>query len=215
MVGAQRAVGGGAELRRLLGGDGGSPGVGGPDTPLGAWALWGSLGPDAAWPAWRALLARGLEGGPAGRGTWDGPSLPPAAAPEAGLLLCGLAYGLLGLDPDAPSGRLRLAPRLPSHLSAFLARHIRVGESEMELRYEREGTLHTLRLEPTRGRVPATVVLEPSLPAGALAAAWVDGVPADLDVSATGSRARFKVQLVVDAPRTVEVEAKAERAPRG
>jgi len=100
-------------------------------------------------------------------------------------------------------------------LSAFLARHIRVGESEMEVRYEREGTLHTLRLEPTRGRVPATVALEPSVPAGAVAAAWVDGVPADLDVSATGSRARFKVQLVLDAPRTVEVEAEAEAAPRG
>lgn len=194
MAGGAHSTGTAAELRRLLGVDG------------------PSHDPGAAWSSWRTLLEQGLDGGPAGRGTWDDSGRPPGAAPEAGLLLCGLAHGLLGLAPDGPSGRIRVAPAFPSHLSAFLARHVRVGESDMDLRYERQGPVHTLHLEPTRGRVPATVVLEPSLLAGTVSGVRVDGAPADLDVSSRGPRTRLKVQLVLDAPRSVEVETEG-RAP--
>jgi hypothetical protein len=127
------------------------------------------------------------------------------------MLLCGLAHGLLGLAPDAPSGRIRIAPSFPTHLSAFHARGIRVGEAELDLRYEREGRTHRLRLEPTRGRVPVTVVLEPSVPGATPGAtpgeARVDGVRAELEATAAGARTRFSVQLVLDAPRTVELDA--------
>jgi hypothetical protein len=189
-----------------------------PDTPLGAWALWTARDPDAAWTAWRSLLGRGLAGGAGGRGTWDAAARPPGAAPEAGILLCGLAHGLLGLTPDAPSGRIRIAPSFPDHVSAFRAAGIRVGDAELALGFEREGRTHRLRLEPTRGRAPVTVVLEPSVPGPAPGAppgeARVDGVRADLVAVAAGSRTRFRVQLVLDAPRTVELDVEPARAPQ-
>ena len=204
---------GGEALRRLLWAVAPSPGLSRADTALGAWALWGSPDPDAAWSAWRSLLGRGLEGGPGGRGTWDAPHRPPGATPEAGIILCAFAHGLLGLVPDAPSGRIRIAPSLPGHLSAFHARGMRVGETDIEMRYEREGLLHRFRLEPTRGRVPVTAVFEPALPVASLEGARVDGTRADLHAVAVGSRVRCSVQLVLDAPRTVEMEA-GEAPPR-
>ncbi|MHB1193522.1 MAG: hypothetical protein ACYC6F_10795 [Longimicrobiales bacterium] len=201
---------GAVALGRLLSLSAPLPAPAEPDTPLGTWALWTAPDPDAAWTAWRSLLGRGLAGGVGGRGTWDAPTRPPGAAPEAGILLCGLAHGLLGLTPDAPSGRIRIAPSFPTHVSAFRASGIRVGEAALEFRYEREDRTHRLRLDPTRGRVPVTVVLEPSVPGAAHGAApveaRVDGVRAELDAAAVGTRTRFRVQLVLDAPRTVELD---------
>ncbi|HSW28765.1 MAG TPA: hypothetical protein VLH75_04630 [Longimicrobiales bacterium] len=205
---------GGEALGRLLSLSAPLPAPPEPDTPLGAWALWAAPDPDAAWTAWRSLLGRGPAGGAGGRGTWDVATRPPGAAAEAGILLCGLAHGLLGLAPDAPSGRIRIAPSFPTHVSAFRAGGIGVGEAELELRYEREGRTHRLRLEPTRGRAPVTVVLAPSVSGEAPGVARVDGVPAELDAVAMGTRIRFSVQLVLDAPRTVEVDVEPARAPR-
>jgi hypothetical protein len=106
-----------------------------------------------------------------------------------------------------------VAPTVPSHLSAFRARGIRVGDADVELDYRREGRHHELRLEPIRGRVPITVVLEPSLSAASPVAVRVDGRPAELDASASGSRTRFRVQLVLDSPRTVEMVAEPVTPP--
>jgi hypothetical protein len=215
MAGGPRPAPGADALGRLLAADGQPAPPSSQDDFLGAWALWGSPDPDAAWTAWRVLVARGLQGGTGPRGTWDAPAHPPGAAPEAGLLLCGFAHGLLGLTPDAPSGRIRIAPVLPSRLSAFVARGIRVGDASVEMCYRREGWLHTLRLEPLQGRVPVTVVLEPSLPVAPPWAVRVDGEAAALDAVGSEGRTRFRVQLVLDAPRTVEVEARPEAHPGG
>jgi hypothetical protein len=92
---------------------------------------------------------------------------------------------------------------------------MRVGETYVEMRYERDGPLHRFRLEPIRGRVPVTAVFEPALPVASLAAARVDGTRADLDTVAVGARIRCRVQLVLDAPRTVEVEAGEAPPPQG
>ncbi len=220
MAGSPRSGEGAEALDRLLSASGPLPAAAPePDTPLGAWALWAAPDPDAAWTSWRSLLGRGLSGGLGGearcRGAWDVPTHPPGAAPEAGILLCGLAHGLLGLAPDAPSGRIRVAPSLPTHMSAFRAEGIRVGEADLDVTYEREGNTHRLRLEPTRGRVPVTVVLEPSLAGASLRAARVDGSRAELNAAATASRIRARVQLVLDAPRTVEMDVDPAPPPQG
>ncbi|GMV06398.1 MAG: hypothetical protein AMXMBFR53_26740 [Gemmatimonadota bacterium] len=208
MVGGGGAPGGAGLLRGLLAGTlaGPAPAHTAGDTPLGCWLRMAAGDPDGGYAAWRGLLGRGLSGEPHGRGCWDPPAGPPGPAPGAALLLCGLAQGLLGLDADAPSGRLRVAPALPRHLTAFTGRGIRVGESRLTLRYEREGRLHRLTLEPTRGRVPPLVILEPSLPCAGVAATRVDGAPADLDTRGEGARTRVRVQIPLDGVRTLEVE---------
>jgi hypothetical protein len=163
--------------------------------------------PDGAWTSWRATLARGMAGGATGRGAWDPLSPPPGPAPEAGRLLCALAHGFLGLAPDAPSARIRIAPAFPSHVTAFAAAGIRVGDAAFSFRYERVGRRHRFTLEPARGRTPITAVLEPSLPAAGIASARVDEAPAELDWAVSGRRTRTRVQIVLDAPRTLEIDA--------
>ena len=207
MVGDPAREDASALLRRLLVGPGGSPPrvVATEGTPFEAWARWAADDPTGAYAVWRGHSGLGLASGKAGRGTWDPPSHPPGAPPGAGILLCGLAHGLLGLVPDAPSGRIRVAPALPAHLTSFEVRGIRVGETRFTLRFQRKGRTHGFELEPTRGRVPAMVVFEPSFPGTRVAEARVDGVRADLEARSTGSRTRVAVQIPLDAPRSLEV----------
>lgn len=189
-----------------------------PPPPL-PWTPWSDGDPDRAWTAWRTTLAAGLEGGgPWGLGTWGRGGLdgagdprrdgdPPDPGAGAGLLLCGFAHGLLGVAPDAPSHRIRIAPALPGHLTGFSVRGIRVGDVRLALEYRREATVHRFTLEPTGGRVPAMVVLEPSVPAPTVGSVRVDGTPAQLDVTPRRGRSVVRVQLPLDAPRRLEIEA--------
>jgi len=179
--------------------------VGRPPEPLAAWAALAGGRSDEGWSAWRRALAHGLEAGPAGRGTWDpGPERDEAGAPGAGLLLTTLVHGVLGITPDAPTGRLRVAPALPTHVRSFVVRNVRVAEARVELEYRREGGVHRFRLEPLGGRVPVMAVLEPSLPFRP-ATTRVDGRTAELEVTTEGTRCRVAVQLPLDATRTLEV----------
>lgn len=195
------------------------PMMGSQPLPSLPWTPWSDGDPDQAWAAWRASLATGLEGrGPWGRGTWGWEGLdgdgdprhdgdPPGSGAGAGRLLCDFAHGLLGAAPDAPSHRIRIAPALPGHLTGFSFRGIRVGDVRLALEYRREGTVHRFTLEPTDGRVPAMVVLEPSVPTPRVGAVRVDGAPAPLDVTSRGGRSVVRVQLPLDAPRCLEIEA--------
>jgi hypothetical protein len=179
----------------------------GPPPPaLAAWTAFAEGRSDEGWAAWRRSLSAGMSAGPAGRGTLD-PSPDEgegAAAPAAALLLATLVHGLLGVDVDAPAGRLRLAPAFPPHVRSFSARNLRVAEARIALAYERGDGVHRFRLEPVGGRVPVMAVLEPSLP-GRVGSVRVDGRPADLEVSDQGARTRVAVQLPLDATRTLEI----------
>lgn len=177
-----------------------------PGTPLEAWARCAGGDAEGGYAAWRAQVGSGLAGGHGGRGTWDTPSRPPGSAPGAGILLCGLAQGLLGLSPDAPSGRIRVAPALPRQVRAFEARGIRVGDARITLRYERDGRTHRFVLDPTRGRIPPMVLLEPSVPCAGLGGVRVDGATAGLDTGAESGRTRVRVQLHLDSVRTLDVD---------
>jgi len=161
--------------------------------------------PDAAWSRWRDRLTRGLQDGVAGLGTWDRPGPQATAArPVTSAVLLTLAHGVLGLSPDALAGRIRVAPRFPSHLRAFSAHGIPVGASRIALRFERDGGVHRYTLEPTRASVPPLAVFEPAV-SGPVSEVRIDGAPADLDPRAHGSRTVIPMSLPLDATRTVEI----------
>lgn len=207
MAGGSPPTGPGGVLRRLVEGGTVSPLPPFPSyASLGCWAAWVAGDPDGAYTAWRGLLGRGLAGGLHGRGCWDPPTTPPGGGATAAVLLCGLSHGLLGLTPDAPSGRIRVAPAFPAHLTSFVARGIRVGEARFTLRFQRDGSAWRLALEPTRGRVPPMVILEPLVPFRLLRETRVDGAPAALDAQREGAGTRVRVQIPLDGPRTLDVD---------
>jgi len=160
-----------------------------------------------AYGAWRRSITNGLSDGPGGRGTWDHAG---GGAPTAGALVCGLMHGLLGWDPDAPVGRLTLAPILPSHLTAFAIHNIQVGDARVSLEYRREGRHHTYLLTPTAGRVPPMLIFGPRIVATGVAEVLLDGLPAELNVRQTRDRAAVSVQIPLDGPRTLRLTAAEE-----
>jgi hypothetical protein len=172
---------------------------------LGGWTQLRTGDIEEGYRTWRDALTTGLLGGPSGRGSWDPEGI---GAPGAGQVLCALAYGILGLAPDAPSGRIHIAPSFPAHLSAFMARGIRLGDARIDLDYRREGGRHRFGLSPTEGRVPVTVIFEPSLIGERPGTTYIDGQPTDLALVSEGDRLRFGIQLPLDGRRTVEVEGK-------
>ncbi|MGB1658487.1 MAG: hypothetical protein ACPHO4_14200, partial [Longimicrobiales bacterium] len=108
----------------------------------------------------------------------------------------------LGLSPDAPVGRLRLAPRMPTHLTSFVAAGIRIGDGTIRMTYERAGNAVLYSLEPERIGVPPLLVFEPSVHS-AVAAVTVDGRVAELDMRSDGGRTIVPVQLPLDGVRTL------------
>lgn len=133
--------------------------------------------------------------------------------------------GLVGAEPDAVRGRLVLRPRLTG-LSELEVRGLVVGEAAVDVTWERRGTGHHLEVSQGRGAAPLQLVLEPEVEGLAVAGVQVDGRAADLDVQQVGrtrkgraqrigagatgasheTRWRVPVQLVLDRPRTLDVE---------
>ena len=165
-----------------------------------AWAEFAAGRSDAATRAWlrgvEALLAHGC-----------------ASTMEAAAVVNGFVYGLLGAEPDAVKGRLRLRPQLPASWDRLEVRHFRMGDAVIALTCARDGDRHAFRLEQEEGAVPVTVVFEPMLPAPRLAAARVDGVDAELDSRPHGERMLVPVQIVLDAERVVELDVAHDIAP--
>lgn len=162
--------------------------------------------PDRAWALWRSVLSMGLEHGPAGIGTWDSGAegeTPDEALATVDLLLA-LSQGLLGLAPDAPVGRIRMAPRIPTHLTHFAVSGIPIGGARLRLDYERDGAVCRYTVTPEVAPVPPLLVFEPSV-TGEVASTRVDGDPADLQLRSQGSRTVVPVQLPLDGPRVLEV----------
>ncbi len=155
--------------------------------------------PEAAWIAWREALVDA-----SGRVVtlWDDDGIDGGS--RTAELLLTLSAGLLGLRADAGVGRLRIAPRLPRHLTHFEASGITLGSSAVTVRYS--ATRDTLRYElvPEAGAIPPLVVFEPvvsGLPQGVA----IDGEVAELDPREKGARTVVPVQLPLDATRVVEI----------
>ncbi|HSG09696.1 MAG TPA: hypothetical protein VLA36_15145 [Longimicrobiales bacterium] len=203
MVGNRPGIGSARWLRALLRGerpDGGGGHGAADGHHLAAWTMLASGDVEGGYAAWRATLRQGLNGEAGPRGSWSPPGKGAAS------VVATLAFGLLGLEPDAPSGRIRVAPVLPSHLNHFRVRGIRVGEARLDLSYRREGRVHRFQLDPTVGRVPPMVVLEPSLPFPVSGSVRIDGARAELTQAPEGRRTRLSVQIPVDGPRILEIE---------
>ena len=108
-------------------------------------------------------------------------------------------------DPRrAEDARLRLAPRLPAHLTRMRAEGVGVGATRLSLAYERDGGSQRFTIEPTLATVPPNLVFEPAV-AGSIRKVSVDGVVAELNLRREGARTVVPVQLSVDAPRVVEI----------
>jgi hypothetical protein len=116
-----------------------------------------------------------------------------------------LVHGMLGAEPDAPKGRLRLRPQLPDAWDRLEVRNLRMGEASVRLRWERDGSTQTFVLEQEEGPVPIRLVVEPVLP-GRLVGARIDGQPARLEPRPFGERVVVPVQLVLDHERVVRLE---------
>ncbi|HUH13720.1 MAG TPA: hypothetical protein VMK65_11445 [Longimicrobiales bacterium] len=129
-----------------------------------------------------------------------------ALDPAAALRVAAWAMaGILGAQADAPRHRLELRPRLPGEWAGLDVTGLRMGDASIELSYRRQAGTHILLLEQVGGAVPVRVVLAPEVE-GALRGARVDGRAAELIPRPAGGRTAAPVQIVLDAPRRVEVE---------
>lgn len=141
------------------------------------------------------------------------------SAPE--WIVLHVVHQLLGVDPDATRGRLRLRPDLhgPAGTEAAPILPLRLdglafadGSVMFEVEFEEDGAL-LYSLEQDSGAIPTTALLEPLLP-GRPRAAEVDGRPADLRARQTSQGMVLPVQLVLDAPRRLRVWMNEGRPPK-
>lgn len=179
-----------------------------------SWAEYAAGRAGAAFRHWRSNLDLAFE---REKGAWDevlhgrerrAAGVCPDQAWSTAMAVSPLVYGLLGAEPDAVKGRLRLRPQIPESWDRFEIRNLRMGTASVRLRYERTGTLHTFAVEQEEGAIPIRLILEPALP-GQLVGARVDGEPARLEPRPFGERVLAPVQLVLDHERVVEFEVES------
>ncbi len=123
-------------------------------------------------------------------------------------------HGMLGAEPDAEKGRLRLRPQIPDVWDRLDVKHLRIGDTSIDLAYRRDGDRHIFRLDQTSGAVPVTLVFEPMIAARRLVAARIDDQPAELDPRPRGERMLVPVQIALDAPRVVELDVAHDLGPQ-
>jgi hypothetical protein len=187
----------------------GDPGA--PRTALRAWSLYRLGQADEGFSLLRQTLAAAV---PPWSGTGAVGLLPPGVLAPALLL-----RGLLGAHGEAPWGRLRLAPDLPSHWSAFRVRGVALADARVELDYRRdyagEEARDTFILRQTAGRVPVNLVFEPAIP-GRVEGVWVDDEPAEVDLAPDPGRdrTRLRLQLPLDDVRRIRIARAPDRPPR-
>lgn len=179
-------------------------------TGWASWAEYAAARPEPGFRHWmqnvRACLRRE-------RGAWDevlhgAEERAAGVCPDQGwstaMAVAPLVYGLLGVRPDAARHRLEVRPQLPPEWDRLEIRRLRLGDALLCLRYARDGGRHELSLEQEEGAVPVRVILEPAF-TGRLVRAAVDGSAASLAPRPFGDRTLVPLQVVLDAPRRVEL----------
>lgn len=134
-----------------------------------------------------------------GAAGWTTLALAGSAEADAWLVPL-LVAGVLGCDPDAERGRLRLRLHVPEAWPAWGVDRLRIGDAAIELRVERDAGNVEITADQVSGPLPLTLILEPTVHAP-VAAALVDGRPAELALRPLADRVVAPVQLVLDAPR--------------
>jgi glycogen debranching enzyme len=140
----------------------------------------------------------------------------------ASMLVTPVASGLLGFDPDAPHGRMRLSPRLPPQWAAVKVNGLRAGASRLDVAIEQESRHLRVRLHPSGD--PVTLELRPAVPEGARRVeVRVDGRPraavsGGLDVPLRGRTRTVDVSwkggLAVEPPTGRLEPGQTDRGPR-
>jgi len=120
---------------------------------------------------------------------------------SAAALIAPVVEGLLGVDADAPNGRLTIAPSLPAAWDWMEARGIRCGETVVDVRIKRRAGALDVALRRTSGP-PVWLTLAPWL-AAAPSHAEVDGERVAANVMAAGERHRSAVTLQVGGEHDV------------
>ena len=167
----------------------------------GGWGEWFEGATSEGFAAWSALAAGGFH---PGRAMWPGRAGPDDAASAAGVV-CGIAYGMLGIEPDMPRSRLLLRPQLPESWELLALKGLRFGDTVVTLDFRRSDEVDRFEIEQVEGSTPLRLILEAAVP-GVITGIRVDGRPADLAPRPWGERTLVPVQLVLDSRRVLEVE---------
>ena len=117
----------------------------------------------------------------------------PDRAASAAMVVLPFVDGLLGAEPDAPAGRLTVAPQLPEGWSRLEVLGVRCGDSACDLRLRRSDAALTVELRRTLGPGLAVTLAPwlPSLPAKV----EVDGCAVRPEVTGWGAGLRCSVSL--------------------
>jgi hypothetical protein len=137
------------------------------------------------------------------------------------MLVSPIVYGLLGFEPDAPAAEVRLAPQLPPHWDRLAVEGLAVGESRLDVVFERQPEGLRVRLRP---RGPALLLqLRPMPPPGARSiSARLDGRPVTANpgvgVALSGSprvvELRWAGGLAVEPPLVALEPGQVDHGPR-
>lgn len=114
-------------------------------------------------------------------------------------------YGLVGIEPDAPKNRIRIAPAVPREWDSLELTNVALGDARIDLRYQRTADRHTFRIAQSAGAMPVRVVFEPLITVSQIDQILLDGQPAQLNVVSGASGVTTPVQLDLDYERVLEI----------
>jgi hypothetical protein len=116
-----------------------------------------------------------------------------------------IVHDVVGAEPDAVRGRLRLRPRLPVGARSLALHGLAFADGDVSLRVRRDDDGIVCNVEQDAGALPFTVLLEPYID-GDVRATRIDGLPARLDTRALDDGRVVPVQLVLEQQRTLEID---------
>ncbi len=125
----------------------------------------------------------------------------------ASLSITCFLYGLVGILPDVPSGRVTIGPNIPEESKSFKIQGLHLGPDTIDFSYMRKESEYIFVFEQKRGRVPLNLVFQPNLYGNEIHHIYVDVGLADLEWQADlqTSRVSTQVQLYLDKQRQVTI----------
>lgn len=128
------------------------------------------------------------------------------ASPEAAAALRLLVEGMLGVEPDAAFGRIRLAPCLPESWDALHVQGIQIGDALVDMQMSRTDHRYRFCLRQRAGGAPVTWIFAPRLPGASIDGVRVDGQEALVDSQTVGDRIEPRIQIPAERERIVEID---------